>query len=57
MIDHLVKLQGPHSVIGRSFMIHADPDDLGKGDDSWDRVGAPVRPAGDGNASRHGAIS
>ncbi len=26
-----MKLVGPHSVIGRSFMVHADPDDLGKG--------------------------
>mmetsp|Transcript_53087 Transcript_53087/g.137298 ORF Transcript_53087/g.137298 Transcript_53087/m.137298 type:complete len:270 (+) Transcript_53087:69-878(+) len=30
----LVKLSGPYSVIGRSMMIHADPDDLGKGDNS-----------------------
>eukprot|EP01035_Chromulina_nebulosa_P018224 gene18224-23893_t len=29
--DSLVKLTGEHSVIGRSFMVHADPDDLGKG--------------------------
>eukprot|EP01004_Peranema_trichophorum_P010245 NODE_9018_length_626_cov_71.017893_g8390_i0.p1 GENE.NODE_9018_length_626_cov_71.017893_g8390_i0~~NODE_9018_length_626_cov_71.017893_g8390_i0.p1 ORF type:complete len:164 (+),score=28.86 NODE_9018_length_626_cov_71.017893_g8390_i0:59-550(+) len=31
IIDSLVKLYGDHSVIGRSFMVHADPDDLGKG--------------------------
>ena len=22
---------GPYTVVGRSFMVHADPDDLGKG--------------------------
>ena len=32
--DHLVKLDGPYSVIGRSMMVHADRDDLGKGDNS-----------------------
>ena len=29
--DHLLKLRGKHSIIGRSVVIHADPDDLGKG--------------------------
>ena len=29
--DHLIKLSGEYSVIGRSMMVHADPDDLGKG--------------------------
>lgn len=29
--DHLVKLSGPFSVIGRSIVIHEDPDDLGLG--------------------------
>jgi len=29
--DHLVQLTGPYSVIGRSVVVHADPDDLGKG--------------------------
>lgn len=32
--DNLVKLFGPTSVINRSVMVHADPDDLGKGDNS-----------------------
>merc|ERR1712025_585562 len=32
--DHLVTLEGEFSVIGRSVMVHADPDDLGKGDHS-----------------------
>ena len=34
MTDHLVKLYGEYSVIGRSVMIHEDEDDLGKGDNS-----------------------
>ena len=29
--DHLVKLRGKYSVIGRSIIVHEDPDDLGKG--------------------------
>lgn len=29
--DNLVKLKGKYSVIGRSIIIHEDPDDLGKG--------------------------
>lgn len=32
--DHLLKLRGKHSIIGRSVVIHADPDDLGKGNNS-----------------------
>ena len=32
--DKLIKLDGPHTVVGRSMMVHADPDDLGKGDSS-----------------------
>merc|ERR1711918_105546 len=31
IIDRLVKLEGATSVIGRSMMVHADPDDLGTG--------------------------
>ena len=27
----MIKLDGPTSVIGRSFVIHADEDDLGRG--------------------------
>jgi len=30
----LIKLKGPYSVVGRSMMVHADADDLGKGDNS-----------------------
>jgi len=32
--DKLIKLSGEFSVIGRSFMVHEDPDDLGLGDDT-----------------------
>ena len=41
--DKLIKLDGPFSVIGRSFMVHADPDDLGRGDNS--KAGLPGPPA------------
>jgi len=32
--DTLVKLNGPTSVIGRALVLHANPDDLGKGGQS-----------------------
>ena len=41
VIDHLVKLQGPYSVVGRSVMIHADEDDLGYGDNSKGHIKPP----------------
>jgi len=31
IVDNLISLVGPHSVIGRAFVLHADVDDLGKG--------------------------
>jgi len=34
MVDKLVKLEGPFTVVGRSVMVHADEDDLGTGDHS-----------------------
>merc|ERR1712228_322034 len=47
MKDRLVKLFGPTSVVGRSVMVHADPDDLGKGDNSQ-----PGPPPVNGKASK-----
>eukprot|EP00811_Abedinium_folium_P012305 NODE_21408_length_754_cov_8.192982.p1 GENE.NODE_21408_length_754_cov_8.192982~~NODE_21408_length_754_cov_8.192982.p1 ORF type:complete len:173 (-),score=55.37 NODE_21408_length_754_cov_8.192982:127-645(-) len=34
ILDRLIKLEGDFTVVGRSIMIHADPDDLGLGDNS-----------------------
>ena len=31
IVDHLVSLAGPNSIIGRTIVVHADPDDLGRG--------------------------
>mmetsp|Transcript_39158 Transcript_39158/g.34846 ORF Transcript_39158/g.34846 Transcript_39158/m.34846 type:complete len:166 (+) Transcript_39158:61-558(+) len=31
MYDNQIQLVGPYSIIGRSVVTHADPDDLGKG--------------------------
>ena len=38
MKSNLVKLKGPYTVVGRSFMVHADPDDLGNGDNPKSKV-------------------
>ncbi|CAI0432297.1 unnamed protein product, partial [Linum tenue] len=31
IVDKHIPLTGPHSIIGRAVVVHADPDDLGKG--------------------------
>jgi len=45
--DHLISLGGPNSVVGRTMVVHADPDDLGKGghDDSLTTGHAGARVA------------
>jgi len=40
--SNLIKLKGTYSVVGRSFMVHADPDDCGKGDNSMASSKPPV---------------
>lgn len=46
MVDGLIKLEGEFSVIGRSVMIHADPDDLGCGDNSNGKTSKTTGNAG-----------
>jgi len=44
--DKLIKIFGEYTVIGRSMMIHADEDDLGRGDPAgWPEVPPPPAPA------------
>ncbi|KAJ5749433.1 copper/zinc superoxide dismutase (SODC) domain-containing protein [Penicillium manginii] len=47
MIDHMIRLMGPHSVIGRTVVIHDGTDDLGKGghEQSLQTGNAGGRPA------------
>uniref|UniRef100_A0A914V9S8 Superoxide dismutase [Cu-Zn] n=1 Tax=Plectus sambesii TaxID=2011161 RepID=A0A914V9S8_9BILA len=53
MTDHQLQLFGPHSIVGRSIVVHADTDDLGRGEgnkkdeskktgNSGDRLGCGV---------------
>lgn len=44
--DKLIKLWGDYTVIGRSMMVHADEDDLGRGPlEGWPEVPPPPAPA------------
>ena len=43
IIDRMVKLDLPYSVVGRSIMVHADPDDLGRGDNSLAHMAGPPK--------------
>ena len=43
LFSNLVQLSGKFSVIGRSIMVHADPDDLGRGDNSMASMPGPPR--------------
>jgi len=46
MTDKLIKIYGEYTVIGRSMMVHADEDDLGRGDPAgWPEVAPPPAPA------------
>lgn len=47
IVDKLIKLEGECSVLHRSVMVHADPDDLGRGDNSQ-----PGPPPVNGKASK-----
>merc|ERR1712060_571442 len=47
IVDHLIKLYGEFSVVGRSCMVHADEDDLGRGNND-----NPGPPPVDGHASK-----
>ncbi|XP_057805987.1 superoxide dismutase [Cu-Zn] 1-like isoform X1 [Salvia miltiorrhiza] len=31
IVDKQIPLSGPHSIVGRAVVVHADPDDLGRG--------------------------
>ena len=38
IIDKKLQLNGEHSVIGRAIVVHADPDDLGRGSHSTSKL-------------------
>eukprot|EP00746_Dinoflagellata_sp_MGD_P164095 gnl/MRDRNA2_/MRDRNA2_92536_c0_seq1.p1 gnl/MRDRNA2_/MRDRNA2_92536_c0~~gnl/MRDRNA2_/MRDRNA2_92536_c0_seq1.p1 ORF type:complete len:284 (+),score=67.83 gnl/MRDRNA2_/MRDRNA2_92536_c0_seq1:88-939(+) len=45
MTDKYIKIFGEYTVVGRSMMVHADPDDLGQGPlEGWPEVPPPPAP-------------
>ncbi|XP_077218821.1 uncharacterized protein LOC143853012 [Tasmannia lanceolata] len=38
IVDTQIALTGPNSVVGRAVVVHADPDDLGKGGDELSKT-------------------
>jgi superoxide dismutase, Cu-Zn family len=54
--DSMIKLSGPHSVIGRSIMVHAKPDDFKTQQppgNAGDRIGCGVIGIGDPKTMMH----
>ncbi|KAJ8436798.1 hypothetical protein Cgig2_032026 [Carnegiea gigantea] len=41
MKDNQIPLTGPYSIVGRAIVVHADPDDLGRGNSYYSVLGCP----------------
>ncbi|KAJ5854319.1 hypothetical protein N7534_006862 [Penicillium rubens] len=42
--DHVAKLTGPYGIVGRSIVIHADEDDLGRGNNPDSKINGNSGP-------------